>query len=55
MADDRYTCTAEAPWTPEKGRSLHPDAKTDGECFDGCCDFYKCPNCGLRWRQELPQ
>jgi hypothetical protein len=52
----RHTCTAADPWTPAKAqRALHPDAVDDGECAEGCCDYLKCPHCGHRWRQELPQ
>ena len=52
----RYVCTKEAPWTPDKGEPVqHPDAVDDGECSSGCCDYYRCPNCGLRFRVELPQ
>lgn len=51
---DRYVCTADAPWTHDKGTPVqHPDAKDDGECADSCCDFYKCPHCGLRFRVEV--
>lgn len=50
---ERYTCTKESPWTPEKSeRAMHPDAAHDGECYFGCCDWFKCPNCGLRFRVE---
>lgn len=53
---NRYECTKDAPWKPEYGRRAnHPDARDDGECYEGCCDFYKCPNCGLRFRVEANQ
>lgn len=53
---DYHICTANDPWSKEKGeRAQHPDAKDDGECSDSCCDFYKCPNCGLRFRVEVGQ
>lgn len=52
----RYICTAAAPWTEAiGGRAAHPDAVDDGECSDGCCDFFRCPHCGVRFRVELPQ
>lgn len=51
--DERYTCTAAAPWSPERGeRATHPDAADDGECSDGCCDYYRCSHCGLRFRVQ---
>ncbi len=52
---ERYVCTKVAPWTPNQGPAVHPDAVDDGECSDSCCDFYKCPNCGLRFRVEVAQ
>ena len=33
---------------------VHPDAVDDGECSSGCCQDYRCPHCGIRWREELP-
>jgi hypothetical protein len=60
MKDLRYhTCTADDPWTPESGmRGLHPDAVESGQLEDwygGSYIRYRCPNCGQRWKQELPQ
>lgn len=53
MSGDRYVCTKDAPWDTSKGpRATHPDAKDDGECSDGCCDYFRCPNCNLRFRVE---
>jgi hypothetical protein len=53
---DRHVCTKADPWTPQKSeRAHHPDAVDDGECSDGCCDFYKCPHCGLRFKVEVAQ
>ncbi len=55
-ADDRYVCTAVAPWDKSKcPRATHPDAKDDGECSDGCCDYYLCPHCKQRFRVECAQ
>lgn len=25
-----------------------------GECADGCCDSYRCKNCGRTWTYEWP-
>lgn len=53
---ERYVCTKEAPWTPEMGDyAHHPDAVSDGECADSCCDYWKCPNCGLEFKTEVGQ
>jgi len=36
-------------------RCKHPNAKETGEtCRDGCCDYWKCPDCGKRWLVECP-
>lgn len=49
-------CTANDPWSEDKGYpTIHPDAIDEGECFDGCCDKYRCPNCGLRFTVEAGQ
>lgn len=51
-----HTCTKEDPWTKEKSdRAIHPSAKSDGECSDGCCDYWLCPICGLRFKTEVGQ
>ena len=58
--NNRFTCTADDPWTPEKGRSEHPDAKMlenfhisyGGEVE---IDAYKCPHCGKYFEVEIAQ
>jgi hypothetical protein len=64
MIDDRqtsrYVCTKEAPWSEDKGFPVqHPDAQEVGEQEDGwpAGDIItmQCPNCGVRWKEELPQ
>ncbi len=30
----------------------HKNAEIVGGCAEGCCDDYKCPDCGKRWRVE---
>lgn len=53
---ERYKCTAETPWTPDKGTFVqHEGAREVGGCMDGCCADYQCPHCGHKWREELPQ
>lgn len=51
---ERIDCrTAEKPLA--KGpRYIHPNAKSVGTCSEGCCDDYKCPDCGTRFRVEAP-
>lgn len=57
----RYECTADAPWSEDKGRyALHPDAKVIHEDYDrysGANPSYhtaKCPHCGLIFTYEIP-
>jgi hypothetical protein len=47
----RLICTTERPMPAKhEGQWLHPEAVDDGGCSDGCCDDYRCPACGERWR-----
>jgi len=48
-------CTKENPYDGKQGRWRHVDAVDDGECSEGCCDYYKCPHCNLRFKVENPQ
>ena len=51
---NRYICTKDAPWTPDKGeRVAHPEAVEVADL--GECARYKCPHCGETWKEELPQ
>lgn len=55
--EGRFLCTSLAPM-PSDGTGvswIHPEAKDDGDCSDGCCDYYRCPACGHRWREECAQ
>lgn len=27
--------------------------ESDGTCYEGCCDRWKCSKCGKSWLQEL--
>lgn len=50
---ERIECTAENPAALVEGqRYLHPDAVAIGGCYDGCCDDFKCPHCGVEFRVE---
>lgn len=54
MSNERYVCTKDAPWSAEKGDwAQHPDAKWIDECSDSCCNYYRCPNCGLTFKVEV--
>lgn len=59
MSTTRFTCTADDPWTPEKGaRAEHPDAELLDEVDYGggeYCERYKCPHCQKYFEVELPQ
>lgn len=52
-------CTKETPWDKVDPvwhqRVIHIDAKDIGECSDGCCDHFECPNCGHHWYSECGQ
>lgn len=54
---DRQTCTKENPMPKgASGRWEHDGAYEHGDgCSEGCCADYVCPNCGHKWREELPQ
>lgn len=56
---DRFICTKDQPWSPDKGRAVHPDAVQVGEQESGWPSGdtvdYRCPNCGKSFTVELPQ
>jgi hypothetical protein len=51
MTDEhgRHVCTADDPWTDDRGYAVHPDAIDRGTCYEGCCDKWECPHCGVSW------
>lgn len=55
MASERIDCrtVAERP-LPVGPRYVHPNAITVGGCAEGCCDDYRCPDCGTEFRVEAP-
>lgn len=54
--DGRLLCTPERPMPKgADGAWLHPWATIVGDCFEGCCDDYRCFACGHEWRQECAQ
>lgn len=32
----------------------HPNAVDIGTCYQGCCDKYRCPDCGKTFLVECP-
>ena len=50
---ERYVCTADDPWTPEKGTpAIHPDAV---KLYTSECERdtrFECPNCNIRFWKE---
>lgn len=50
----RWICTPETPMPKgADGQWEHQDTEDAGECSDGCCDYYRCLNCGLRFKVEV--
>lgn len=56
LENGRSLCTRENPKpVGVSGRWEHEGATDIGECFDGCCDRFKCADCGEIWTQEVAQ
>jgi len=34
---------------------VHPNAVDVGTCYEGCCDKYRCPDCGTTWKEEAAE
>jgi len=53
---DRYVCTEDNPWTPDKGMGCHPEAELIDHYdayytnIEDSWDKYVCPNCCLVFR-----
>lgn len=62
-ASGRFLCSSDRPMPagasmrPEGVRRqwVHTNVVSDGECSEGCCDDYKCADCGHTWRVECAQ
>jgi hypothetical protein len=53
---DRQICSPEKPMPKNaSGRWAHTNVEEVRTCFEGCCAYYKCQDCGHEWREELPQ
>lgn len=49
----RCMCTPEHPMpSGVGGHWTHAGAEVVGECYEGCCDDFKCKDCGATWRVE---
>lgn len=63
QAPHRFLCTPTQPMPRGASMTLagirrqwtHTGTVSDGECFEGCCDDYKCVDCGMTWRVECAQ
>lgn len=55
-ANGRLLCAPAHPM-PKKalGQWAHTNVEPNGECSDGCCDYYVCRDCGLRYCVEVAQ
>ena len=57
--NQRFICTKDDSWSPEKGKqAVHPDAKYMGDIDHGLgeyCAQYKCPYCGKYFEVEIAQ
>lgn len=56
-ASGRYLCAPAHPMPggPIQGTWAHTTVVSDGECSEGCCDYFKCKDCGHSWRVEVAQ
>ena len=53
-ANGRLVCSPEHPMPQgAAGRWEHTNVEDAGECLDGCCDYYRCKDCGHTWRQKV--
>ena len=66
MSDEKPACAAKSepasgsvPCQRIGGYMVHPNAREVGEQEDGYpggdIQRWECPDCGARWKQELPQ
>jgi hypothetical protein len=55
-ANGRYLCAPAHPMPKgAPGHWSHTNPVDDGGCSEGCCDDYKCKDCGHAWRVEAAQ
>ena len=51
---NRFQCTKETPWDGETKPVTHVDGYEVDDIDDVVAIMF-CPNCGSRWKQEIPQ
>jgi len=49
-----YVPMFESELFPRKCPKCAGKLEDDGGCSDGCCDDYKCVDCGYKFRVECP-
>jgi hypothetical protein len=55
-ANGRLLCSPARPMPHgAKGSWAHTNVVGDGGCSEGCCDDYKCTDCGATWRVEAAE
>lgn len=55
-ASRRLLCTYERPMPKgARGGWAHSSVVSVGGCHEGCCDDYRCTNCGHEWRVEVAE
>lgn len=55
-ANGYLLCSPERPMPKgAPGQWAHTNVLDDGGCSEGCCDDYKCADCGATWRVECAQ
>lgn len=53
QANGRFLCSPDHPMPKNaSGQWSHTNYVSDGGCYEGCCDDYKCKDCGATWRVE---
>lgn len=52
-ANGRLLCAPQRPMPKgASGQWSHTSLVLDGSCDEGCCDDFKCNDCGATWRVE---
>lgn len=55
-ASQRYLCSPEHPMPANAtGQWAHTNVEDAGECSRGCCDIWRCKDCGYKWNEEVAE